>query len=95
MLGFIEVHGGEQLFTHVCAPKKAHSPAEHSGKFRECWGQFSQKFSKLVCFSIHLPELSFQMRVALQVDEFQLQHRGGASWTSTEKGSANILKVIL
>ena len=77
VLGLIEVQGGEELFAQVCAPKKAHGPLEHSGKLREAGGQFSQKLPKLVCFSTHLPELGFEVRVALQVNELHLKHRRG------------------
>ena len=71
-LGLIEVQGGKELFAQVCAPKKAHGPLEHTGKLREAGGQFSQKLTKLVCFSIHISELGFELRVALQVNELHL-----------------------
>lgn len=75
VLGLIEVQGREELFAQVCAPKKTHGPLEHSGKLREARGQFSQKLPELVCFSTHLPELGFEFRVALQVNELHLKHR--------------------
>lgn len=87
VLGLIEVQGGEELLTQVCAPKKAHGPLEHSGKFREAGGQLSQKLPKLVCFSTHLPELGFECRVALPVNELHLKHRRGILHI---KGSAKI-----
>ena len=44
VLGLIEVQGGKELFTQVCAPKKPHGLLEHSGKLREAWDKFCQKF---------------------------------------------------
>ena len=75
--GLIEVQGGEELFTQICAPKKAHGPLEHSGKLKEAGVQFSQKLPKLVFLSTHLPELGFEVRVALQANELHLKHRRG------------------
>ena len=90
VLGLIEVQGGEELFARVCTPKKAHGPLEHSGKLREAGGQFSQKLPKLVCFSTHLPELRFEFRVALQVNELYLKYREGILHIKGERVCKNL-----
>ncbi|XP_077411116.1 uncharacterized protein LOC144040625 [Vanacampus margaritifer] len=74
--------------------EQAHGPLEHSGKFREAGGQLSQKLPKLVCFSTHLPELGFECRVALQVNELHLKLRRGILHIKGE-GLRNGLNILL
>ena len=69
----------EKSFSHKYVLPKRHmvrlNIRESSGKLG--FNSRKKKLPKLVFFSTHLPELGFEDRVALQVNELHLKHRRG------------------